>query len=162
MTYTLAWNQGSKKVSYVYSDSNSSFQNAYLTVSYQNYSGGSPVVCNISSLNTPASLICDLSSNLSGSYIAQAYTIRNGVSYLVNTINFDISGFNAGMLGLLGGFCIILICSFAFAWNEVAGIVMIDVAVIANQLLGLINFGIIGVSAILGISVLILIFLERG
>lgn len=162
ITYTLGWNKATKQVSYVYSDSNSTFDYSRLEVDYLNYSGGNGVICNLTNTDATGISSCDLSNNLSGSYVAQAYTIRNGIEYFVNSINFDISGFNAGMIGIFGGFLIILICSFVLVWNEVAGIIMIDLGVIGVQLLGLINFGIIGVSAVIGVSVLIVIFLERA
>jgi hypothetical protein len=162
ITYNLAWNKATNIVSYVYSDSNTSFFESFLIVSYLNSTGNNPVICNISSTDSTRVLTCDLTGNLSGSYVAQAYVIRGGITYQVNSINFDIFGFNAGMLGLFGGFLIILICSFALVWNEVAGIILIDIGVIIVNILGLINFGIIGISAVIGISVLIVIFLERG
>ena len=59
------------------------------------------------------------------------------------------------------GWFIILISAFAFKFNEIAGIILVNVAIIAVNLIGLVTFGIGFISAIIAISIIILVVLER-
>jgi hypothetical protein len=75
----------------------------------------------------------------------------------------DLSSFasQTGNLGLFLGFLIILVCAFAFNFNEIAGIVLVNVGVIFVNFMGLIKFGNIFVTAMVAISVLIIAVMER-
>ena len=117
-------------------------------------------VCDVNLTNANGVITCNL-QNQTGSFKAVAYIYRDS-KYIVNTIFFDITNFNLGNIGIFGGICILLICCFAFAFNEVAGIVLIYVGVIFVNALNLINFGWVTVCATAAISIVILIVLERG
>ncbi len=110
-----------------------------------------------------AILSCDLTGNSTGTYIARTLITRDGTTSLVNQIQFKIEDFTsaAGNLGLLLGFFIILIASFMFKYNEIAGILMVDMAIIATDMMGLIAWGYGFISAIIAISIIILVMLER-
>ena len=65
------------------------------------------------------------------------------------------------MLGLFLGALIILVCAFAFNFNEIAAIVLINVAVIFVNFMGLIKFGNVFVTAMVGVSIIIIAVMER-
>jgi hypothetical protein len=101
---------------------------------------------------------------MTGSYYAVSKVFRDVIEYTDLRINFDIENMTniIGMIGVLGAFFILMICAFAFYLNEVAGIISINVGIIFVQIIGLVSFGWIFTSAIIGASILILIVLERG
>lgn len=164
ITYVLGYNLATEQASVQYTDSNTSFQYANLLILAQNMSGPNKVICNVSSLGASAVLVCDMTGNLSGTYKSEFYTTRAGTTTFVDSLFFTIEGMSSitGMLGLLGAFFIMLIFCFAFFYNEVAGIISINVGLWFNEIIGFTHFGVIFCSAILGVSILILIVFERG
>jgi hypothetical protein len=126
-------------------------------------SGNPTVICNSTNTNPSGVILCDLSQNSSGSYSAIYYINRGGNPIFVNNILFEIETFSAtvGLLGLFGAFLIILICGFIFAYNAMAGIIAIDLSVIMMNFIGMVNFGIIPITAIIAISIVVAVVLER-
>lgn len=164
LSYTLRYNQTSKFVILEYADTNPYFSQGQLLVTIFNASGSNTIICNLTSANPNAVLRCNMSGNRTGSYMAEFYDYRSGISDFVERVIFSISTFTseAGMFGMFGGFILLLICAFAFAYNEVAGIVAMNVGVIFVNFIGLISFGAVGIGAIVAISIIILIVVERG
>lgn len=162
LTYSLTYDKTTMKVTYTYADSNSSFTSSRLIVSALNLSGSNYVLCN-STLTTPSGvIICDLTGNLSGTYSATAYIIRDTTNFIDNII-FEINTFadTSGLLGVMGGFFILLICAFLFPYSPIASIVTLDIGIIFLNIIGFVNFGLVTITAVIGISILILIILER-
>ena len=163
LTYTLSYNQDTKLITYEYSDTNSSFSSARLYVFRSNPTLGNIDVCNLTLSSISGVLICNVTGNSTGTYVAQAY-IKRGIEQFVDNVTFEIKTFTetAGMLGIFGAFLIILICAFAFAYNEVAGIILVNLGIIFVNLIGLVHFGIVYITAIIGVSIIMLVILKRG
>lgn len=160
----LTYNKVSGIVSVGYSDSNTGFQYAYLTVGYLNNSyNNDSLACNTTSTNPSGYLTCSLNASLSGSYYAEFHVIRNGVSEFIDRIVFNVKSIPEGikMLSLLGAFFILLIFGTAFMYNVIAGVISIDIGFIVVEMLGLTDLGWLAVSGIIGVSVLIIIVLGR-
>ena len=58
-------------------------------------------------------------------------------------------------------FFIIFISSFAFKFNEIAGIFMINAAIIFVNLIGLVSFGMLSITAIIAVSIVIAAVIEK-
>lgn len=158
---TLVYNTTTNQVVLSYIDTSGVFNQSQLIVRSLNYSGSSqPIVCNVTSSLSSGILTCDMPS--SGSYAASAFIYRSpGV--LFDQITFAVQSV-AGILsdyGIFLGFFIILISAFAFKYNELAGIWLINVAVIFCNYVGLIAFGKVFITAMLFISIIITGVLER-
>ena len=119
-----------------------------------------PIICSQNSTLSSGIITCNLPN--SGSYSAQAYVYRAGET-LFNQITFAVQTFS-GIVGYYGaflGFFLILICAFAFKFNEIAGIWLINAAVIFCNVVGLIAFGNVFITAMLALSIIITAVLER-
>lgn len=164
LTSSLLFNTTTQVVTFNYLDTSNNFTSSRLIVERINASAlSNDIVCDTSSTQSSATLSCNMTGNATSSYIARASINRDGTSFLVEQITFSITDFSSvsGLLGLFLGFFIILICAFFFKFNEIAGILMVNVGVIFVNLIGLINFGYGFISAIIAISVIILVVLER-
>jgi len=162
LTYSLYFNKTTNITTLTYLDTNTSFSKATLIIKQLNYAGNNIIICNSSSNITGWTLTCDLTGNKTGSYAAQFYLTRD-ITYLVDQYLFEIEDFTSivGNLGLLGAFFILLICATAFAYNEAAGIIMMNLGVIFVNALKLVNFGIVFITGMIAVSILILIVLEK-
>lgn len=165
LTYSLTYDKDTKLVTLTYTDTNSNFSLAQLYVASSNPSGNiTNILCNNSLAGSSGVLNCNVTGNSTGSYTAQFYIYRGQERYFIDNLLFDIESFStqAGLLGIFEGFCIILLCSFLFSYNEVAGIISVNLGIIFVNLTGLIHFGIIPQTAIIALSIVILIILERS
>jgi len=162
-TYTLDFDDTTEDVTYTYTDSDTSFESGRLVVYQLNVSGADLLLCNLSSTDSAASLVCDLTGNESGRYNAIAYTTRGGTQYLVDVSIFEIESFSAvaGMLGMFLGFFIILIAVCSFAFNEIVGVWAVTIAVISVNFMQLINFGGVFITVLLGVAVMITIAFSK-
>ena len=163
LTYSLSFDKNTYLVTYTYSDTNTSFTSATLNVYSQNASGSPTLICYQNKSTSSGVFICDLTGNETGNYYAIGYIYRNGLPSS-NRINFEIDTFSttAGMLGIFGGFLIILICSTLFLYNELAGVWAVVLGCTFINLIGFIHFGIVYLSAIFAIAIILSIVLERG
>lgn len=160
----LTFNKSSNVVSFSYADTSDNFTSSRLIVSLVQYNSTSNIdVCDVTSLLSSAILTCDLTGNVTGTYIARAIIIRGSDTSLVEQIQFQIEDFTSatGNLGLLLGFFLILISAFMFKYNEIAGILMVNVTIIITNMMGLIAWGYGFISAMVAISIIILVLLER-
>ena len=161
---SLLFNKASSVVSFTYADTSGDFTSSRLIVSLVQYNSTSNIdVCDVTSIQSSAMLSCNLTGNSTGTYIARALITKDGTTSLIQQIQFQIEDFTSasGNLGLLLGFFIILIASFMFKYNEIAGILMVDMAIIVTNMMGLISWGYGFISAIIAISIIILVMLER-
>jgi hypothetical protein len=164
LTESISWDKNTYLATLSYADTSSNFSLGRFLVVLQNPSGSDTVICNLTSSNPSAVIICDLTGNQTGTYSAQFYLTRGSTTVMADNLLFDIEDFSTtvGMLGIFGGFIILLVCGFIFAYNEVAGIIMINIAIIGCNIIGFVHFGIVPITAIIAISIIILIVLERG
>ena len=121
------------------------------------------VLCNLNSSQASATLVCNITNNGTGFYLSQGFIKRGSIETLISQINFIIETFLevVGMLGVLLAWFLILISSFAFKFNEIAGIFMINFAVIFVNIIGLVSFGMLAISALVAVSIIIVVVMEK-
>ena len=161
VTSEIFYNQTSNLLIWTYVDTSGDFINASLEVYGLNHSGNSaPLSCSDSSTLTAATLTCAMPN--AGTYSARAYVHRTGRT-LIDQVVFEVQTFasTVGYYGVFLSFFLILISGFAFKWSEIAGIWMINVSVIICNLIQLVSFGPVFITAMLAISVIITAVLER-
>ena len=162
VTTTLTFDPDTGNVTFTYVDVSGQFTLGRLVLTRQNLSGFSTEVCNVNSTSSSSTLICG-TSNITGTYIASAFITRDSDIFLVEQIVFNVETF-ATIVGLLGVFLawfIILVSAFAFKFNEIAGIVLMNITVIMVNIIGLVNFGYLYIFGMMGVSILIIVLLER-
>lgn len=162
LTKSLIFDTGSSIVSFTYEDISGQFISSRLLVISQNLSGVSPIICDVNSTLSSAILVCD-TGNVSATYTASAFITRDSEVFLVEQIIFSIVTFAlvAGLLGVFLAWFIILISGFAFKFNEIAGIVLMNITVIMVNIIGLVNFGFLFIFGMLGVSIIIIVLLNR-
>ena len=164
---SLTFNSSSSIITFVYSDTSGEFFSGRLQVLRLMSNGtANVVVCNKTSFQSSATLFCDLSLNKTGTYSAQGIITRDSDSFIDQLLVQIVIGINdftdiAGDYGLFLGWLVILVSCFAFKFNEIAGIFMINVAVIGVNMIGLIHFGVVFISAMIALSIFIAVVLER-
>ncbi len=153
---TLIWNDITGIVTYNYIDSSTNLTLARLFVIQQSLvnSSADSTICNENSTLNSAILTCNV-GNDSGFYTASSFITRDSIETLDLQISFQIETLSSivGLLGLFYGWFLILIASFMFRFNEIAGIWSITITVLLVNLIGLINFGGVFVTAIIGIAI---------
>lgn len=159
----LTFDESTGMVTYVYIDTSNNLTLGRLFVQEQSLTNSSDytTICNDNSTLSSATIVCNV-GNSSGFYIAGGYITRTGEA-LDKQINFQIETLSsvAGILGLFFGFFIILVASFMFVFNEVAGIWAITITIFLINISGLIKFGGVFVTAIMGIAIILTWILER-
>lgn len=163
---TLTYSKSTNLVIFSYSDTSNNFTNSSFIVAIQNYSNGNDwIVCNISSPNPNAILKCDLSytGNKTGTYYANGIINRGGINYIVANTQFTIETFSSimGMFGIILGAIIIMVCAFMFKFNEIAGVWMIVVACIFDNVMGLINFGWVFMTGLIAVAIVLTIIFKQ-
>ena len=162
--YSLDFEKSTNIVTYTYTDTSGNFTLGTLVVERQNFSFVSnTVLCNIDSSQSSATITCNLTGNGTGTYVAKGFVTRGNIETLINQFNFIIESFSqvAGFLGVLLAWFLILISSFAFKFNEIAGIFMINATVIFVNIIGLVSFGMLAISALIGVSIIIAVVMEK-
>ena len=160
----LNFNKTSNIASFTYLDTSGTFTLGRLIVEKVNASGlQNTVICSETSTQSSATITCNVTGESTGQYIMRGIITRSGASTLVKQEPFALEDFSmiAGRLGLFLGWFIILISVFAFKFNEVAGIILVNIAMIFVNMIGLIAFGYVFISAMIAISIIILVVLER-
>jgi hypothetical protein len=158
---SLVYNNTNNVLTLTYTDTSGNLSRAQLVVKQLNYTGNNQqTICDESNYLQSGIITCNLTE--SGSYTAAAYIYRspaNLIEQIVFTVQILTSGF--GYYGVFLGIFIILISAFAFKFNELAGIILINVAIIFCSIVGLINFGIVFITSMICVSILIIAILER-
>ncbi len=160
----ISYNTTSQIVSFTYADTSGNFTLARLIVEKINASGlQNTIICSETSIESSAIITCNLTAESNGAYIMRGIITRDSDGILVEQESFAIEDFStiAGRLGLFLGWFIILISIFAFKFNEVAGIILVNLAIIFVNMIGIISFGYVFISAMVAISIIILVVLER-
>jgi hypothetical protein len=160
---SLTYNVTTQIVSFAYEDTSEEFSSALLQVFLSNSSGANILVCNESLDQSSGILTCNMTGNSTGTYISRGAIFRDSETILAQQISFSIQDFAqiAGRLGLFLGWFIILISALAFKFNEIAGIILTNAAMIFVNIIGLINFGLTWITAWVALSIIILVVLER-
>lgn len=162
LTSVLIFNKSTANVTFVYIDTSTNFEVARLVLQRNNASGFSQTICDINITLSSSTLICG-TANVTATYTASAFVTRDGEVFLVEKIIFKVEIF-AGIAGLLGVFLawfMILISAFAFKFNEIAGIVLMNVVVIMVNVIGFVNFGSLFIFGMMGVSIIIMVLLKR-
>lgn len=154
---SLVWNKDTGFVTYIYVDTSSNFTQARLFVQQQSLvnSTAYQTICNDTSDLSSSTITCNV-GNSTGFYIGSAFITRGGEA-LDKQISFQIESFSSvvGFLGLFFGWFLILIASMLFRFSEIAGIWAITVTIFLINLMGLISFGAVFVTAIIFIAVIL-------
>lgn len=161
VTSNLSYNYQSNILTWTYEDISNNFSYANLTVRSLNYSGSNqPIVC--TSVNTLSAGVITCNVSNAGSYVATGYIYRISQILTDQTI-FTVQTFSStvGYYGVFLGMFLIIISAFAFKFNEIAGIVLINAVVILCNFFGLIAFGKVFVTSFILVSILIIGVLER-
>lgn len=155
---TLVWDDTSGIITYTYNDISTNLTLGRLFVIQQSLvnSSADSTICNVNSSLNSAMLTCNV-GNDSGFYTASGFITRNSIEILDLQISFQIETLSAivGFLGLFYGWFLILIASFMFKFNEIAGIWAITIVVLLVNIMGLINFGGVFVTSTIGVAVLL-------
>ena len=158
LTTTLIFNSTSEIVTFTYEDLSSIFEQGRLLVSLNNPSNTTnSVICNVTSIQSSAQLTCDVSSGLNASYISRGFITRDGNESEVRVLVFLINVFAAivGNLGLLLGMFLMLVASFTFKFNEIAGIWVVVITEFFVNMFGLISFGALAITGLFVIAIII-------
>lgn len=162
LTSALLFNSTTGNVTFTYIDTSNLFTLSRLTLQRNNASGTNLIVCDVNSAQASATLTC-ATGNVTGTYTASAFITRGTDVFLVAQQLFSIDTF-ATIVGLLGVFLawfVILISGFAFKFNEIAGIVLMNLTVIMVNLVGLVDFGFLFIFGMMGVSIMIMVLLKR-
>jgi len=161
---TLVWNDNTGVITYTYTDNSTDLDLVRLLVIQQSLvnSSADSTLCNVNSSLTSAILTCNV-GNSSGFYTASSFITRTSVETLDLQISFEIKTLSSivGLLGLFYGWFLILIASFMFKFNEIAGIWAITIVVLLVNLIGLINFGGVFVTSIIGVAIFLTWLMSR-
>ena len=153
------FNTTSNTFTWTYSDTSSNFNYSYFTIKALNHSGtAQQTICSGTNLLSSGILSCNISQG--GTYVADVYVIRNGQK-LIDQVVFSVNTLGQSPYAVFLGFLIIIVCAFAFKFNEIAGIWLTIIGVVFCQLVGLINFGPVFITSIICLGVLITAILER-
>ena len=162
LTKTLIFDDSTGNATFAYSDVSGEFTLGRLVLKRNNLSGFSETICDVNSTSSAATLVCG-TGKVVGTYTASAFITRGSDVFLVEQIVFKVETFSsvAGMLGVFLAWFIILISAFAFKFNEIAGIVLMNLAVIMVNIIGLVNFGFLFIFGMMGVSIIIIVLLKK-
>ena len=161
---SLTWNDVTGFVTYIYIDSSGNLTLARLLVIQESLvnSTADSVICNETSSLSSATLLCDV-GNSSGFYVASTFIARGNGEGLDKQFTFQVETLSSivGLLGLFYAWFLILIASFMFKFNEIAGIWAVTITVFLINLTGLINFGGVFVTGIIAVALILTWIMER-
>lgn len=163
LSAAITYNKSGNIISYSYTDTSGDFSSALFNVFQINNSGQDILVCTDSSTQSSAVISCNMTGNSTGTYIGRGFITRGTEQSLVVQESFTIEDFTttSGRLGLFLGWLLILISSFTFRFNEIAGIIAVNGTMIFTNIIGLVAFGPVWISAWIAMSIFILVVLER-
>ena len=162
--FSLIFNKSTNIIIYTYTDTSGEFTLGTLIVEKQNFSFSTNIgVCNSNSSQSSATITCNVSGNSTGVYIVRAFITRGDGESLISQTGFILEDFLniLGMSGVFFAWFLILISSFALKFNEIAGIFMINATVIFVNIIGLVSFGILSISALIAVSIIIVVVIEK-
>jgi hypothetical protein len=160
LTYSLEFSDATNITTFTYVDTDDTFTQGRLLVERVNYNQTNTIICNVTSTSDSATLTCDVSS-YSGSFIARGF-IERTTEKTVGLIRFTITSAKElfGTTGLILAWFIILTAGCAGFWHPIAGIIMVNVAVIFVNLIGLATFGLLWIFGMIAISSILIFILK--
>lgn len=160
---SLVWNDTTGIITYTYIDSSGNLTLARLLVVKESLvnSSADETLCNTNLSISSGTLTCTVGST-DGFYVASAFITRN-VETLDKQFTFQIETLSGvvGTLGLFYGWFLVLIASFMFKFNEIAGIWAITITVFMVNLMGLINFGGVFVTGTIAVALILTWIMEK-
>jgi hypothetical protein len=157
----IAFNKTTNTVTWNYIDTSGNFNSSEMVIKALNYSGDvQPIACDVNGTLSSQILTCNLTN--AGSYNVQVYVYRTNQILLDNTI-VTVETFSSiiGLYGVFLAFFILLVCAFMFKYSEVASIWMLFIGTLFCNLIGLINFGYVFLTAQFCITIIITVVLDR-
>jgi hypothetical protein len=157
---TFDYNNDTQSLTWTYIDTSGNFIDADLEIYNLNMSGNNALFCYQNSTVSGAILTCNMS--VAGTYSANAYVNRNNeVLYEQYVFTVETRSSVVGYYGVFLTIFLLIIGAFTFKFNEIAGIILLNVIVIFANVVGLVNFGPVFITAMLGLSAIIIGVLER-
>ena len=160
---SLVWDDGSAIVTYIYIDSSTFFTLGRLLVVRESLVNASnnTIICDKNSSFSSATLTCTVGST-NGFYIVSSFITRDSSEELDKQFGFQIETLSGvvGLLGLFYGWFLILIASFMFKFNEFAGIWAVTITVFMVNIIGLISFGGVFVTATIAVALILTWIME--
>ena len=151
-----------KIITWTYLDDGDDFEQANLRVWLINDTNDEIEICNDIGNESSQTLTCNLSAYDSGRFNIGSFLTRGGTTYIIEQTIFSLGGMDIDEnYGLFLGLLILLICAFAFKYNEIAGIILLNVGAIAVDLIGFIDFGWTTLFAFISASIIIIAVLEK-
>ena len=164
LEFTLFFNTSNNIVTYTYIDTSGNFTLGTLIIELTNQSfSTNPTLCSVNSTQSSATLTCNMSGNTTGLFSARAFIERDDGETLISQVTFLIQSLLniIGLTGVFLAFFLILISAFAFKFNEIAGIFMVNATVIFVNIIGLVSFGMLAISALLAVSIIIVVVMQK-
>ncbi len=163
ITSTITFNESTNITTFSWVDSEGEAVLGRFLVYKLRNNESNTLICNETLSFSSGTLTCNV-SNYTGSFAGYGYIQEDdGEQETLHVIlNFAITSIRDifGDTGLLIGFFIILTAGLAFIWNPTAMIVAANVATIMVNLIGFIEFGLTFIFAMMGVSILIIIFMK--
>lgn len=155
---SISFNKTTNIVTFSYVDITGSTTSGRLIVYKPSMSNSTnTTICDSSSSQSSASITCNM-TGYEGNFYAIGYVESNDTDVLQFLITTARTIF--GNEGVIMGFFIILIAGFAFIWNPVAGVIGVEVALIAVNLIGLLTLSPIFIFGSLAVALIMIILLK--
>ncbi len=152
----LTFNESTEIVTYTYLDTSGTINFANLKVDNINQSTEDTTICDLSSSQASATIICNV-SGFNGQFKATSIVSRSPdvidkvLIFVIKTAK-DIFGRS----GLLLGWFLLLVAGFIGIWNPIVGIILIIGTSILVNAIGLLSFGPVAIFGIIAIGILII------
>jgi hypothetical protein len=160
ITTNLSFNEDTKIVSFTYIEGTEEVTSGRLLV-LKRYANNATeiIICNSSSGLSASTLTCNLSAYDDGTFVAHGYVnevIEEIINFAINKEARDIMG----KTGLFVGLFIILVAGLTMLWNPTAGVIAVNVAVIATNLIGFIQLSPVLIIGMVAVSVITVVLLK--
>jgi hypothetical protein len=161
LTASVSYANNTKIASYTYIDTSTDFSQGRFAVWKVNYNQSNALICNTTSALASAIITCPISAR-NGTFIMEGYITRSGIEYLVATDSFTTSDAKGVFEkeGLFLAWFIILVASFIFIINPIAGIWAVTLAVLFVNLVGLATFGWVYVAGLIFLAIIATVILK--
>lgn len=152
INYYLNYSNATKVITYNFVDTSATATSFRLQVINTNLTSNN-VVCDTTTTASSGTITCDLTGNTTGTYFAQAYYTKSGVTQVIDrlTVTLDNNIATFGKEGLFWAILFLLTVAMVGIWNPVASIGMLIVG-----LIGLFMFGFVAMPWALLVGIIII------